>query len=66
MERLISDPQYLNGLVYFIDKIQQELMENIENITASIGHIDIIQKPLDIVTAPPDNNNNNNDDNNTP
>ena len=51
MERLISDPQYLNGLVYFIDKIQQELMENIENITASIGHIDIIQKPLDIVTA---------------
>lgn len=65
MERLISDPQYLNGLVYFIDKIQQELMENIENITASIGHIDIIQKPLDIVTAPPDNNNNNNDDNNT-
>lgn len=63
MERLISDPQYLNGLVYFIDKIQQELMENIENITASIGHIDIIQKPLYIVTAPTDNNNNN--DNNT-
>ena len=65
MERLISDPQYLNGLVYFIDKIQQELMENIENITASIGHIDIIQKPLDIVTTPTDDNNNNNNNTTT-